>query len=62
MTQEENELYEKIKRMKRENEYLTVIYEELLDLIRDDYKGSFKSDMTRGVFYAVNEYEKWRIK
>lgn len=59
---EEEQLYQKIKKMKRENEYLMVIYEELLDLIREDYKGPFKSESTRGVFYAVNEYEKWKIK
>lgn len=59
MSNEEAELYEKVKQMKRENEFLMVIFEEIEDLIKMGYDGPFMGEEVRGVFFAVNEYKKW---
>lgn len=60
MTHEEQEVYNKIARMKRENELLTVIFEEIDDLVKRGYDGQFIGEDVSGVFYAVNEYKKWK--
>lgn len=60
MTEEENFYYEKIKQMKRENELLMVIFEEVDDLVKMGYDGPFMGEEVRGIFFAVNEYKKWK--
>lgn len=60
MTDEENLYFEKIKKMKRENELLMVIFEEVDDLVKMGYDGPFMGEEVRGIFFAVNEYKKWR--
>lgn len=60
MTYEEEELYKKLEHMKRENELLMVIFEEVEDLIKMGYDGPFMGEEVRGIFYSVNEYRKWR--
>lgn len=60
MNIEEQELFIKIAKMKRENELLTVIFEEVDDLVKSGYDGPFIGEEVRGIFYAVNEYKKWR--
>ena len=60
MLTEEEELYQKIKRMKRENELLMVIFEELQELVKDGYACPNCTDETSGLFYAYREYDKWR--
>ena len=56
----EQELFNKIKNMKRENELLMVIFEEVDDLVKMGYDGPFMGEEVRGIFYAINEYKKWR--
>jgi len=60
MTEEENLYFEKIKKMKRENELLMVIFEEVDDLVKMGYDGPFMGEEVRGIFFAVNEYKKWK--
>lgn len=60
MTNEEQVVYEKIVSMKRSNELLTVIFEEIDELINSGYNGSFNGEALRGMLYAVNEYKKWK--
>lgn len=57
---EEEVLYQKIKLMKRENELLMVIFEEVDELVKSGYDGPFMGEEVRGIFYSVNEYKKWR--
>lgn len=47
--------------MKRANELLTVIMEELDDLVKREYSGSFTGEDTQGLMYALAEYKKWKI-
>ena len=62
MTQQEEEdaIFQKVVRMKRENELLMVIFEEVDELVKTGYDGSFMGEEVRGIFHAVNEYKKWR--
>lgn len=60
MTKEEEEIFQKVVNMRRENELLTVIYEEANDLIEKGYDGSFLGEEVKGFFFAVNEYKKWK--
>lgn len=60
MNNEEEELYNKLKNMKRENELLMVIYEELDELISSGYNGSLQDNSTEGLLYSFNEYKKWK--
>jgi len=60
MQQDEQELYEKIKIMKRENELLMVLYEELDEMIRNGYTCSSCATETSGLLYSYREYKKWR--
>jgi hypothetical protein len=60
MTLDEQNLYNKISAMKRENELLTVIYEELDELIKNGYSGALAEEAARGLLYAHSEYTKWR--
>lgn len=46
--------------MKRENELLMVIFEEVDELVKSGYDGPFMGEEVRGIFYSVNEYKKWR--
>lgn len=57
---EEETLFQKIKLMKRENELLMVIFEEVDELVKSGYDGPFMGEEVRGIFYSVNEYKKWR--
>jgi hypothetical protein len=59
MSNEETQLFEKIKHMKRENELLMVIFEEVDEMVKDRYTCSSCADETAGLFYAYNEYKKW---
>lgn len=60
MTKEEEEIFEKVVKMRRENELLMVIYEEVNDLVKSGYDGPFMGEEVRGIFYAINEYNKWK--
>ena len=60
MSNEESDLYEKIKNMKRENELLMVIFEEVDEMVKDKYFCTNCADETSGLFYAYKEYKKWR--
>lgn len=60
MTNEESELYEKLVKLKREHELLMVVFEEVDDLVKSGYDGPFMGEEVRGIFYAVNEYKKWK--
>ena len=62
MTREEEEdlIFQKVVDMKRENELLMVIFEEVNDLVKSGYDGPFMGEEVRGIFYAVNEYKKWK--
>jgi len=60
VSNEEEELYNKLKNMKRENELLMVIYEELDELISSGYNGKLQDESTEGLFYSINEYKKWK--
>ena len=65
MTQEEEEeiLFQKVVNLKKERDYLYVIYEELDELARKGYDGSFNSEDTRGLMFAIQEYKnKWKVK
>lgn len=57
---EEQILLKKIIHMKRENELLMVIFEEAEELIKNGYFCSHCADETKGIFYAVREYNNWR--
>lgn len=48
--------------MKRENELLTVIMEELDDLVKMGYNGSFLSEETSGLTSSLQEYKLWKNK
>lgn len=60
MSKEEEVLYSKIVNMKRENELLTVIFEEVDELVKSGYDGQFIGEEVRGIFYAIKEYKQWR--
>ena len=60
MTTEEQILYEEIKKFKEGYDKLYVVYEEVDDLIKMGYDGPFMGEEVRGIFFAVNEYKKWR--
>ena len=60
MTDEEQNLYKQLKTFKDAYDKLYVIFEEVDDLIKSGYNGPFIGEEVRGVFYAVNEYKKWR--
>ena len=60
MTPEEQELFNKIASLKRENELLKVVFEEVEELIKTGYDGPFLGESVRGIFYSYNEYNKWR--
>lgn len=60
MTQEEESLYKKIHDLKQGYDKLYVIYEELDEMIKGKYTCSSCADETSGLFYAYNEYKKWR--
>lgn len=60
MTLEEESIYNKIFSMKRENELLTVIFEEVDELVKSGYDGPFMGEDVRGIFFAINEYKKWK--
>ena len=57
---EEDILLQKIKLMKRENELLMVIFEEVDELVKSGYDGPFMGEEVRGIFYSINEYKKWK--
>lgn len=58
MTSEEEDVYNKILNLKREKEYLYVIYEELDELARSGYS-SLSDEQCRGLMFALQEYKKW---
>ena len=60
MNNEEQELYEHLKNFKEGYDKLHVIFEEVDDLIKMGYDGPFMGEEVRGIFFAVNEYKKWR--
>ncbi len=60
MTDEEQNLYKQLKTFKDAYDKLYVIFEEVDDLIKSGYNGPFIGEEVRGVFFAVNEYKKWR--
>lgn len=60
MTNEEQNLYEQLQSFKKEYDKLYVIFEEVEDLVKSGYDGPFMGEEVRGIFYAVNEYKKWR--
>lgn len=60
MNFDEEEVYNKIVHMKRENEYLMVIFEELDELIKNGYTGKLAEDAARGLLFAHEEYINWR--
>lgn len=60
MNFDEEEVYNKIVHMKRENEYLMVIFEELDELIKTGYSGKLAEEAARGLLFAHQEYLKWR--
>ena len=60
VTKEEQELLNKLARMKRENELLMVIFEELDELIKSGYSGSIAGEEAGGVTFAMKEYKKWK--
>ena len=60
MNKEEEEIYRKISNMKRENELLVVIYEEINELLKSGYTGSFEGNEAKGILYAIKEYENWK--
>ena len=62
MTVEEEELFQKITNLKRERDLLFVVFEEAKDLIKSGYDGPFMGEEVRGIFHAVNEYDKWKLE
>lgn len=60
MTDEEQNLYKQLKTFKDAYDKLYVIFEELDDLVKMGYDGPFMGEEVRGVFFAINEYKKWR--
>ncbi len=60
MTKEEEEIFQKVIDLRRENELLMVVFEEVNDLVKSGYDGPFMGEEVRGIFYAVNEYKKWK--
>ena len=60
MENEEEIILQKVKNMKRENELLMVIFEELDELISTGYNGPIKSEKTEGLIFSLQEYKKWR--
>lgn len=60
MTSQEQIVYDKIVDMKRENELLIVIFEELDELIKNGYSGKLAEEAARGLLFAHEEYLKWR--
>lgn len=59
MTPDEQELFDKLVLLKRENELLKVVFEEVEELIKTGYDGPFMGENVRGIYYAYNEYNKW---
>jgi len=51
-----------LKNVKRENELLTVIFEELDELISSGYNGPINSEKTEGLLYSLDEYKLWKSK
>jgi hypothetical protein len=64
MTQEEEEeaLFQKVVKLKRERDFLYVIYEELDELTQKRYDGPFVGEETRGLIFALQEYKNWKEK
>jgi len=62
MTNEEQELYLKLKNLKESHDKLYVIMEELEDLIKMGYDGPFMGEEIRGLTSAYQEYKTWKDK
>jgi hypothetical protein len=60
MTTEEQELYVKLVKIKRSNELLTVIFEELDELLNSDNNKLLNTAEMEGLVYSYNEYKKWK--
>ncbi len=60
MTDEEEELFQKVIDLKKERDMLYVIFEEVNELVKSGYDGPFMGEEVRGIFYSINEYNKWK--
>lgn len=60
MTSDEQEIFDQIVYLKKEKELLYVIYEELDEILNLKYTSLQYSDETSGLFFAHNEYKKWK--
>lgn len=60
MTTEEENLFSKIVKMKRENELLTVIFEELDEFKKNGGSCYACEEKLSGLFFAYEEYRKWK--
>lgn len=60
MTKEEEEIFKKVVDMRRENELLMVLYEELEELKKEGYGCYICDDKLSGLFFAYEEYKKWK--
>ena len=62
MTQQEEALYNTLVNFKQGHDKLYVIMEELEDLIKSDYTGSFNSPDLHGLLSAFKEYKQWELE
>ena len=62
MIAEEEKLYKQILSLKTGHDKLFVIMEELQDLIKMDYSGSFNSPEMHGLLCAFKEYKRWELE
>jgi len=60
MTTEEETLYNQLKQFRTSHDKLYVIFEELDELVRSGYNGSFKSEHTEGLLSSLSEYKRWK--
>lgn len=58
--QEEENLFQKVVFLKKERDLLYVLFEELDELIKSGYACTSCADETSRLFYAYNEYKKWK--
>lgn len=56
----EDQLFQKIVSMKKENELLMVIFEELDELIKTGYSCYICDEKLSGLISSYEEYKKWK--